>query len=80
YPLGAVFAGLRSSGWSLRVEVDEQVLADGRSRALMVGIGNGPGIGGGTQLLPHAIPDDGLLDVLVSTATGPLARMRYGGA
>ena len=80
YPLGAVFAGMRSSGWNLRVEVDGQVLADGRSRALMVGIGNGPGIGGGTQLLPHAIPDDGQLDVLVSLATGPLARMRYGGA
>ena len=80
YPLGAVFAGMRSSGWNLRVEVDGEVLADGRSRALMVGIGNGPGIGGGTQLLPHAVPHDGLLDVLVSLATGPLARMRFGGA
>lgn len=80
YPLGAVFAGLRSSGWRLRVELDGEVLADGRSRALMVGIGNGPGIGGGTQLLPHARPDDGQLDVVVSLATGPLARMRYGAA
>lgn len=80
YPLGAVFAGLRSSGWRLRVEVDGDVVADGRERALMVGIGNGPGIGGGTQLLPHARPDDGLLDVVVSLATGPLARMRYGAA
>ena len=80
YPLGAVFAGMRSSGWNLRVEVDGQVLADGRARALMVGIGNGPGIGGGTQLLPHAVPDDGQLDVVVSFATGPLARMRYGAA
>jgi diacylglycerol kinase (ATP) len=80
YPLGAVFAGLRSSGWRLRVEVDGNVIASGRERALMVGIGNGPGIGGGTQLLPHALPDDGLLDVVVSLATGPLARMRYGAA
>ena len=80
YPLGAVFAGLRGNGWHLRVEVDGQVVADGRARSLMVGIGNGPGIGGGTQLLPHARPDDGLLDVMVSTATGPLARMRYGNA
>lgn len=80
YPLGAVFAGLRSTGWNLRVEVDGQVLADGRDRALMVGVGNGPGIGGGTQLLPHAVPHDGQLDVVVSLATGPLARMRYGAA
>lgn len=80
YPLGALFAGLRGSGWHLRVEVDGEVVADGRERSLMVGIGNGPGIGGGTQLLPHARPDDGLLDVMASTATGPLARMRYGKA
>ncbi len=80
YPLGAVFAGMKSSGWNLRVEVDGQVLADGRSRALMVGIGNGPSIGGGTRLLPQACPDDGLLDVLVSRATGPFARTRYAAA
>lgn len=80
YPLGAVFAGLRSTGWRLRVEVDGRVLADDHRRALMVGIGNGPSIGGGTVLLPGARPDDGLLDVLVSRATGPLARVRYGKA
>ena len=78
YPLGAISAGLRSTGWRLRVEVDGQVLSDGRT--LMVGVGNGPGIGGGTQLLPGACPDDGLLDVVVARATGPLARVRYGKA
>jgi diacylglycerol kinase family enzyme len=80
YPLGAVFAGVRSTGWRLRVEVDGTVLADAHRRALMVGIGNGPSIGGGTPLLPDARPDDGLLDVLVSRATGPLARARYAAA
>ena len=80
YPLGAVAAGLRTSCWRLRVEVDGRVLADTHRRSLMVGIGNGPGIGGGTQLLPDARPDDGLLDVLVSYATGPLARVRFGAA
>lgn len=80
YPLGAVFAGLRSTGWRLRIEVDGQVLADAHRRTLMVGIGNGPSIGGGTRLLPQALPDDGLLDVVVSRATGPLARVRYGNA
>jgi diacylglycerol kinase family enzyme len=80
YPLGAVFAGLRSTGWRLRVVVDGKVLADAHRRALMIGIGNGPSIGGGTPLLPDACPDDGLLDVMVSRATGPFARARYAAA
>ena len=80
YPLGAVRAGLRSQGWRLRVEVDGVVLSDAHRRTLMVGIGNGRGIGGGTPLLPHALVDDGLLDVMVSKATGPFARIRFGAA
>ncbi len=80
YPIGAVTAGLRSTGWRLRVEVDGRVVADDHRRSLMVGIGNGRGIGGGTPLLPDALVDDGLLDVMVSQATGPFARVRYGAA
>jgi diacylglycerol kinase family enzyme len=80
YPVGAVRAGLRSTGWRLRVEVDGVVLSDAHRRTLMVGIGNGRGIGGGTSLLPHALVDDGLLDVMVSQATGPFARIRFGAA
>ena len=80
YPLGALSAGLRSTGWRLRVVVDGVVLADDHRRALMVGIGNGPSIGGGTELLPGAVPDDGLLDVMVSRATGPFSRTRYAAA
>ena len=80
YPLGAVRAGLRSTGWRLRVVVDGVIVADAHRRTLMVGIGNGRGIGGGTPLLPHARVDDGLLDVVVSRATGPLARVRFGAA
>lgn len=80
YPVGAVAAGLRATGWRLRVELDGRVLADNHRRSLMVGIGNGRGIGGGTPLLPMAEPDDGKLDVVVSQATGPMARVRYGAA
>ena len=80
YPIGAVRAGLRSTGWRLRVEVDGKVLSDSHRRTLMVGVGNGRGIGGGTPLLPRAVPDDGLLDVVVSKATGPFARVRFGAA
>ena len=78
YRVGAVLAGMRSTGWSLRVVVDGRVLADGRRRVLQVGVGNGRTIGGGTPLTPDALPDDGLADVVVSAATGPLARLRYG--
>lgn len=80
YPLGAVAAGLRVTGARLRVEVDGEVVTDGRRRVLMVGIANGPGIGGGTALHPRAVPDDGLLDVMVSTATGRIARVGFGAA
>lgn len=80
YPIGAVRAGLRSAGWRLRVEVDGRVIADTHRKTLMVGIGNGRGIGGGTPLLPRAVPDDGLLDVMVSQASGPIARVRFGAA
>ena len=80
YPVGAVRAGLRTTGWRLRVAVDGTILSDAHRRTLMVGIGNGRGIGGGTPLLPRAVPDDGLLDVVVSKATGPFARVRYGAA
>jgi len=78
YRVGAVVAGLRSIGWLLRVVVDGRVLADGRHRVLQVGIGNGRTIGGGTPLTPDAVLDDGLADVVISTATGPLSRVRYG--
>ena len=44
----------------------------------MVGVGNGPYVGGGTALCPGARPDDGRLDVMVSTATGPTARATFG--
>ena len=59
---------------------DGRVIADNHRKTLMVGIGNGRGIGGGTPLLPRALPDDGLLDVMVSQASGPFARVRFGAA
>ncbi|WP_331273210.1 diacylglycerol/lipid kinase family protein [Motilibacter deserti] len=75
YPVGAVVAGVRSTGWKLRVEVDGQVVAD--DDALLVGVANGTSIGGGTLLAPDADPGDGLLDVVVATSTGPLERMGF---
>ena len=77
YPLGAVRSGARPPTWRLRVTVDGQVLANGRERLLMVGVGNGPDIGGGTPLLPEARPDDGRLDVVVVRARRLRERVAY---
>jgi diacylglycerol kinase family enzyme len=62
------------------VEVDGEPLTDGRTGVLMVGVCNAPTIAGGTQLVPGAVPDDGLADVMVSTATGPVARAAFAAA
>lgn len=86
YPVGAAMAGAAERGWELRVEVDGrpvrlgEVSADGTTPLLMVGICNGPTVGGGTALVPGADPGDGLLDVLVSAATGPAERVAFGAA
>jgi diacylglycerol kinase family enzyme len=77
YAAGSVVAGLRVPGWRLRVTVDEETVADGHRRVLMVGIGSGVTIGGGTPLLPDAEPGDGVADVVVSFATGPISRLAY---
>lgn len=78
YPLGALIAGVRESGWHLEVVADGAVVHDGP--ALMVGIGNGPSIGGGTELFPGAVIDDGRADVVVVTAVGATARVAFAGA
>lgn len=79
YPLGALVAAVRESGWRLTVEVDGRpVVAD--EPVLLAGVGNGRTIGGGTPMFPAADPGDGLLDVVVSTAVGPAARVAFGAA
>ncbi len=88
YPVGAALAGAAEPGWALRVEVDGVVAgrpehgwaADGETPVLMVGVCNGPTVGGGAALAPGARPDDGLLDVMVCAATGPAERVAFGAA
>ena len=63
----------------LRVEADGKVVSDMDKHILMVAIGNGTSVGGGTELTPDADPADGRLDVMVSLATGPLERFGYTG-
>lgn len=78
YPLGALLAGASERGRELTVTVDGEVVGDGPT--LMVGVANGPSIGGGTHLAPTAVTDDGLLDVVVVGAVGPVARVAFGAA
>jgi diacylglycerol kinase family enzyme len=85
FPLGAAIAGVTSPGWPLRIEVDGRVVtheragwaADGSTDVLMLAVCTGPTIGGGTPLAPGARLDDGLADVVVCTATGPVARAAF---
>ena len=78
FPIGAILAGLRAKGWRLRVEVDGVPVASGRRRVLMAGLANAPTIAGGTAVFgPDASVTDGLIDVVVSLAVGPLARVAY---
>lgn len=81
YPLGALIAGVQEDGWRLEVEVDgERVRAGEDDRCLMVGVANGPSIGGGAPLCPTAEPEDGLLDVVVVGSVGAAARAAFGAA
>lgn len=77
YPVGALAEGVRVDGWALTVEVDGRALDLPGDEVLLVGVANGPCIGGGTELFPGARGDDGALDVVVSCATGPAARTAF---
>ncbi|HEY0889760.1 MAG TPA: diacylglycerol kinase family protein [Nocardioides sp.] len=77
YAVGAVQAIVRPPTVHLRVTVDGTVLASEREPVLQVVVGNGVYVGGGAALTPDADPGDGVADVLVSTAVGPLARLGY---
>lgn len=78
YPIGAAQAAVKPPFIRVAVEVDGEVVVDMDQPILMVAIGNGANVGGGTELTPHADPGDGLADVMVSRSIGPLARVGYG--
>ncbi len=75
YVVGAVEAGLRPEFVRVRVEVDGRMVHDGR--VAQVAVGNGPSVGGGTELVPGAEPGSGRIMVIVSEAVGPLNRLLY---
>jgi len=78
YPIGAVSAAIRPPYIRVRIEVDGEVVVDLDQPILMVAVGNGANVGGGTELTPHADPGNGTVDVMVSRSVGPFARLGYG--
>ena len=77
YPIGAALAAFKPPFVRLRVEVDGEVVTDLDQPVLMVAVGNGAHVGGGTELTPDADPEDGKVDVMVSRAIGPPAELGY---
>ena len=77
YPVGALLTAVDPAVVRVRVEIDGEVVCDLDRPVLMVAVGNGPSVGGGTHLTPEADPEDGQVDVLISRSTGPLARVLY---
>lgn len=77
YPIGAVLAAVMPPEIRLRVEIDGEVVNDVDRPVLMVAVGNGTSVGGGTELTPEADPEDGLVDVMISRSVGPLAKFGY---
>ncbi|WP_234412507.1 diacylglycerol/lipid kinase family protein [Nocardioides sediminis] len=77
YPIGALLAAFHPPVWRLRVEVDGVVVNDVDQPLLMVAVGNGSNVGGGTEVTPDADPESGRLDVMISKAVGPAAKFAY---
>lgn len=82
YVVGAILAGVAAQGHDVHVELDGEPLhpAAGDGPVLLVAVLNGPTFGGGTLVAPDARLDDGLLDVVATTATGPAARTAFAAA
>lgn len=77
YPIGAAMSAFHPPNWRLRVELDGVVVNDVNRPVLMVAIGNGGNVGGGTELNPEADTEDGKLDVMISRAVKPMAKLGY---
>ena len=77
YPIGAALSAFHPPSWRLRVEIDGTVVNDVNRPVLMVAVGNGSNVGGGTELNPDADTEDGMLDVMISRAISPRAKLGY---
>ena len=73
YVLGAI-STLFSRSADVHVTIDDRTLS---GRVAQVAVGNGRFVGGGGELLPHAIVDDGAMDVAVAFAARLPQRIAY---
>lgn len=73
YALGAL-STLFSRAARVRVTIDDEVIA---GRVAQVAVGTGRFVGGGGELLPHAIIDDAFMAVSVSFAASLRQRVAY---
>jgi YegS/Rv2252/BmrU family lipid kinase len=77
YPVGALMSAFDDPSVHLHVELDGRVVTDLDRPVLMVSIGNGASVGGGTPLTPDADPEDGRFDVMVSHSVTLRAKLGY---
>jgi len=77
YPIGALESAFLPPSLHLRVEVDGVVVNDLDRPVLMVAVGNGTSVGGGAELNPEADAEDGRLDIMISRAISPFAKVAY---
>jgi diacylglycerol kinase (ATP) len=77
YPIGAVLSAFEPPSVHLHVELDGRVVTDLDSPVLMVSVGNGAHVGGGTELTPEADPEDGRVDVMIAHPVGMKAKLGY---
>jgi YegS/Rv2252/BmrU family lipid kinase len=77
YPIGALLSAFHPPSVHMHVEVDGVVVTDLDRPVLMVAIGNGANVGGGTELTPEADPEDGKVDVMIAHAVGAVAKVGY---
>lgn len=77
YPVGALLTALDPPTLRVQVAVDDKVVADVDREILMVALGNGASVGGGTELNPDADPSDGVIDVMIASPATLTSRVRY---
>ena len=77
YPIGAALSAFQPPSVHMHVELDGKIVTDVDRPVLMVAVGNGAHVGGGTELTPEADPEDGKVDVMISHAIGPTAKLGY---
>jgi diacylglycerol kinase (ATP) len=78
YAIGAVKAALRPRVLRVLILVDDELVADVDRAVLDISVGNGATVGGGLPVNPAADPQSGQMDVMLSFAVGPVARIGYG--